>query len=886
MAAADVFSADRLPPQSKDAEKGVIGGVLRDNQVLNDIQTIIRTENFYFDAHQKIYQAVVDTYSEGKPVDLVILFEILKARKQLEDVGGAAYLMELWESAPTAANTEYYARIVRDKAVVRNLIHVNTELLRDAYDGVMSADELLGSAERKVLEIAEKGTTGEVASLEKTLQVALTRIDERMGREHRDVSGIPTGFVDLDNITAGLQNNELVIIAARPSVGKTAFALNLVRHVIVEEKLPVFFVSLEQSRIEIAERLLCCQAKVDGQKLRKGHLSSEDMDKILRANDALTGNARDGKVKLFIDDTPSQGMLRIAANARRLKLRHGIRLIVIDYLQLIDPESRRDPRQEQVAQISRRLKFLARELQLPVIALAQVNRGSEDRQDHKPRLSDLRESGCLTGDTLIPLADTGERVPIRALAGRSGFPVWALNETTFRIEPATVSSAFSTGRKPVFRLTTRLGRTIRATANHPFRAFGGWKRLDELATGERIAMPRRTACPTQPGTMSGDALGLLGQLIGDGCTLPRHAIQYTTNELDLAEVVRDAATAAFGTRVAPRIQRERQWYQVYLSATANLTHGVRNPVAEWLDDLGVFGLRSHEKRVPAEVFRQPAEAVARFLRHLWATDGCIKAPAGATRHPAIYYATSSERLARDVQELLARFEINAVVSRRGQGGKGRDQHPVMVMGHDDILRFADRISALGARKSAALLECRNWLDGRPANTNRDVIPRSVWETHVKPAMVRNGVPMRAMQAALGMRFCGTALYKTNVSRTRLGRVAEAVGGDDALTALATSDVYWDEVVSVIPDGDEEVFDLTVPGPHNFVADGFVVHNSIEQDADTCMILHRPGKFDGGQEDNILEIIIAKQRNGPTGEISLHYMKQFMRYENRALDGPL
>ena len=398
MAAADVFSADRLPPQSKDAEKGVIGGVLRDNQVLNDILTIIRPDNFYFDAHQKIFQAIIDVYNEGKPVDLLILFEILKQRKQLDDVGGASYLAELWEAAPTAANTEYYARIVRDKAVVRNLIHVNTELLRDAYDGVMSADELLGSAERKVLEIAEKGTTGEVASLEKTLQVALTRIDERMGKEHRDVSGIATGFVDLDNITAGLQNNELVIIAARPSVGKTAFALNLVRHVIVEEKLPVFFVSLEQSRIEIAERLLCCQAKVDGQKLRKGHLSSEDMDKILRANDALTGNARDGKVKLFIDDTPSQGMLRIAANARRLKLRHDVRLIVIDYLQLIDPESRRDPRQEQVAQISRRLKFLARELQLPVIALAQVNRGSEDRQDHKPRLSDLRESGSIEQD--------------------------------------------------------------------------------------------------------------------------------------------------------------------------------------------------------------------------------------------------------------------------------------------------------------------------------------------------------------------------------------------------------------------------------------------------------------------------------------------------------
>ncbi len=398
MSAADVFPADRLPPQSKDAEKGVIGGVLRDNQVLNDIMNVIRTDNFYFDAHQKIFQAVIDVYNDGKPVDLVILFEILKSRKQLEDVGGAAYLMELWEAAPTAANTEYYARIVRDKAVVRNLIHVSNELIRDAYDGAMSADEMLGTAERKVLDIAEKGTTGVTHTLADSLKVALDRMDERMGKEHKDVSGIPTGYVDLDNMLAGLQNNELIIIAARPSVGKTAFALNVVRHVIVEEKLPVFFVSLEQSRIELAERLLCCQAKVDGQRLRKGHLGSEEIDKLLRANDQLNGNAATGKVKLFIDDSPAQGMLRIAANARRLKLRHDIRLIVIDYLQLIDPENRRDPRQEQVAQISRRLKFLARELQIPVIALAQVNRASEDRQDHKPRLSDLRESGSIEQD--------------------------------------------------------------------------------------------------------------------------------------------------------------------------------------------------------------------------------------------------------------------------------------------------------------------------------------------------------------------------------------------------------------------------------------------------------------------------------------------------------
>lgn len=389
---------DRLPPQSREAEKSVIGSVLRDNQALNEIQNIIRVDNFYFDAHQKIFQAITDLSNEGKPFDLVILHELLKQRKQLDDVGGVAYLAELWDAAPTAANAEYYARIVREKAIIRNLIHASTELLRDAYDGVTSADELLGLAERKVLEIAERGTTGETHTLEDTLKDAFTRIDDRAGKQLSDVSGIPTGFADLDNLTAGLQNNELIIVAARPSVGKTGFALNVVRHCVVEERLPIFFVSLEMARIEIAERLLACQSRVDSFKIRKGNLNADDIQKLMMAGDQLKGNSRDGYVKLFIDDTPSQTMLRIAANSRRLKLRHGLRMVVIDYLQLIEPENRRDPRQEQVAQISRRLKFLARELQIPVIALAQVNRASEDRQDHKPRLSDLRESGSIEQD--------------------------------------------------------------------------------------------------------------------------------------------------------------------------------------------------------------------------------------------------------------------------------------------------------------------------------------------------------------------------------------------------------------------------------------------------------------------------------------------------------
>jgi replicative DNA helicase len=389
----DSFSSDRLPPQNLEAERGLLGSMLRDNGIIGDVFQIVQhSDVFAFFAHQIIFDAIKEIYQQGKPIDLIILADYLNSKGQLEEVGRPSYLVELWNTAPTAANAEYYARIVREKSISRGLIHASTEILRDAYDQVMPADELLGAAERKILEIAEKGVTGTTSTLQAALTEAYHRMDARKKGGYSEVSGLPTGFVDLDHLTAGFQNSELVIIAARPSVGKTAFSLNVVRHIVVEERRPAFFVSLEQAKIELAERMLVAQARVDSHKLRKGALNSQEMEKLLEAGDILH------QAPLFIDDSPSQSMLRIAANARRLKLRHGIRIVVIDYLQLIEPENRRDPRQEQVAQISRRLKFLARELNIPVIALAQVNRASEDRQDHRPRLADLRESGSIEQD--------------------------------------------------------------------------------------------------------------------------------------------------------------------------------------------------------------------------------------------------------------------------------------------------------------------------------------------------------------------------------------------------------------------------------------------------------------------------------------------------------
>jgi replicative DNA helicase len=389
----------RLLPQSLDSERSVLGSMFRSNDVIGDVVQILNVDNFYSDAHQKIYKAMIVLYEAGKPVDLVVLTEALKQANQIDDVGGYGALAELWDAAPTAANAVHYAHIVRDRSIVRSLINVGNEILRDAYDQVGPADELLHQATGKMLDVAERGVTGRVYGMDKMLEETFDRIDQRQTRGGSSISGISSGYPDLDEVTAGFQNSEMIIIAARPSVGKTAFALNLIRNIAVDEKSTVLFCSLEQSRVEIVERLLCSHARVDAQKLRKGLMNAEDMERLIAASGVMRN------AKIFIDDSPGQGMLRIAANARRLKLRNDLKMVVIDYLQLIEPENRRDPRQEQVAQISRRLKGLARERSIPVIALAQVNRSSEDRQDHKPRLSDLRESGSIEqdADTVILL---------------------------------------------------------------------------------------------------------------------------------------------------------------------------------------------------------------------------------------------------------------------------------------------------------------------------------------------------------------------------------------------------------------------------------------------------------------------------------------------------
>jgi replicative DNA helicase len=371
-------------------------------------------------------------------------------------------------------------------------------------------------------------------------------------------------------------------------------------------------------------------------------------------------------------------------------------------------------------------------------------------------------------------------------------------------------------------------------------------------------------------------LGLLGHLIGDGCTLPTHAIQYTTNDPILAETVVGLANEVFGDSIRPRINPERSWFQVYLPPTRHLTHGVRNPVRVWLEELGAFGLRSHEKYVPQRVFSQSALGIATFLRHLWATDGCVRL--NEDHYAAVYYASSSQRLAFDVQSLLLRVGITATLSRHSQGSKGRDQFHVHISGRDEILRFLEIVGVIGREKLHHKMLVLEYLSNRDAKTNRDVIPSAAWQVAAVPAMKAIGMTQRELHAGLGMSYMGSGLYHQNLSRERALRLSAVVKSDE-LELLATSDVYWDAIRSVEPDGEDDVFDLTVEDFHNFVAANVVAHNSIEQDSDVVVFLFRPEYYKSEERPGIAEIIIAKHRNGPTGTIELKFRRDHTRFYN-------
>ena len=1203
-------SFDRTPPHDVAAEQCVLGGMLLSKDAISDVMETIRPDDHYRPAHQIIHEAVLELYGRGEPADPVTVSDLLNKRGELTRVGGPSYLHTLIASVPTAANAGYYARIVRERAILRRLVEVGTRIVQLGYSGDGEADELVDRAQAEVYGVTERRVSEDYLPLSDIMPGALDEI-EAIGSHGGKMTGVPTGFADLDSLTNGLHPGQMVVIAARPAIGKalaldtplatpdgwttmgkvrvgdhligadghpvavvaatevmqdrpcyevefsdgevivadaehqwatwdlrtrksydhhceagapsypddwpswtssrvsrhryspgeraqmrslraagmssaqvgailgrtataieqqwsrpadvkgglhaiprttqeiastlrvrgernhaipaarplllpeadlafepyvlgyllgdgdtagtgrvachpgdrswlleefealgydvaayadpghfyvkgirglwralgqaegkhvpgsylrsspsqrlalvqgmidsdggvnnhgcycftntskrliedfaelvtslgcvarvrhraprmragrpsreswevivpaslplsrlprkalaarhdwgreqagryivdarpvpsvpvrcvqvaspdhlylagrsmipthnSTLALDLARSAAIKHDLPTVIFSLEMSRNEITMRLLSAESRVSLHSMRTGQMGEEDWATLARRMSEVVD------APLYIDDSPNMSMMEIRAKCRRLKQRQGLKLVIIDYLQLMSSPKRVENRQQEVSEMSRSLKLLAKEIDVPVIALSQLNRGPEQRNDKKPLLSDLRESGCLTADTRILRADTGAEVTLGELvsSGERDVAVWSLDER-LRLIPRTMTHAFPSGVREVFRVRLRSGREVQATASHPFLTYDGWHSLGELAVGSRIAVPRHTPGPIDLRSMpESDVIALARRLSHDPAGAP----------------------------------------------------------------------------LPAALFSAPRSQVGLFLRHLWGAGGCISWDVDG--ESCVYYVSPNRRLVDDLARLLLRFNVMTRIAQV-RSGRTRRCYRLIVESLEDQFRFLDGIEIPGAGGRMAELARKRLREARDA-ARTGPVPDAVWD-RLRGAM--EGGPARLRDTALADRAFGDrasdygsegrgssrGALKYAPSRERLARVATVL--DDAdLEMVATNDVFWDEIASVDSIGEQTVYDATVPGTHNFVANGISLHNSIEQDSDVVILLHREDAYEresprAGEAD----LIVAKHRNGPTATVTVAFQGHYSRFVDMA-----
>lgn len=493
--------AGRVPPHNLDAEASLLGAMLLSTDAIASALETVSVDDFYKPAHAHVFDAIVTLHARGEPADPITVAEELKRAGLLDSVGGPGALAELEALTPATSNAAHYARIIEERALMRKLIGVGHEVSQLGYDVPDDVTKAVDHAESLVFQVAQRRVTDTLLPIGDLMEAGLDRLEHLYERGDA-ITGTPTGYHELDQLLAGLQPSSLVIVGARPATGKTSLALGMVANAALKARKPVLLFSLEMSHTELTQRLICSEGGIDSRRIRTGQLSDEDWKRISRAVSLLAESS------IWIDDNPNLTVMELRAKARRLKSQVGdLGMIVIDYLQLMTGRSNAESRQVEVSEISRGLKILARELECPVVALSQLSRQLEARQDKRPTLADLRESGCLTADTRIARADTGEEVTLGELLeqGARDIPVWTLDER-MQLVPGRMTHVFPSGTKRVYELRLASGRSVKASANHPFLEFGGWTPVEQLGIGDRIAVATRIPAPRcEPALVGGSS---------------------------------------------------------------------------------------------------------------------------------------------------------------------------------------------------------------------------------------------------------------------------------------------------------------------------------------------------------------------------------------------
>lgn len=851
--------SERLPPQNIEAEKSVLGASMLDKDALIKIADQLTPTDFYVEKNRLIYEAMLDLYEKREPIDILSLSNRLASKELLKELGGQSYLASLLGGVPSAANILHYAKIVREKATLRRLIQAGQRIVEMGYIEEQDLEKLLDKAEQNLFAVSQKYLKQNFVPIQTILTEAFDRIDELHKQKGR-LRGLPTGFTDLDNILAGFQNSDLIVLAARPSMGKTSLALDIVRQVATQTKVPVGIFSLEMSKEQLVDRLLCAEANVDLWKMRTGKIKEDEFPKIGEAMGVLA------EAPIFLDDSATSNIMEMRTKARRLQIEHKVGLLVIDYLQLMEGRNTEN-RVQEVSEISRNLKAIARELNIPVLALSQLSRAVESRSPAIPQLSDLRESGCLAPDTLIMRGDNHQMITIQQLAQTQDLPPIMTMDHNFKLKLSKIKNVFPSGKKVIYEIITATGRKIQASANHPFLKLDGWKRLDSLKKGDRIAVNRFVCANKNAINLSSKKIILLAHLIGDSCYLSRQPLHYTNNDPACLQIVTKSAQAF---SVKPRLVKQETWYHLYLP---NVNPKRKNPILKWFKELGIYNQRAGQKIIPALIFELPNAKIKLFIQHLWATDGCIS---GEKNNWSIFYASKSRTLITQLQHLLLRFEITSRI--RATRKKGYDDGYILdISGRDDQIKFLKKIGVFG-RKNKIAKKAIKFLSIAASNTNRDTIPKEIWP-YIEKLRQQKGWTTREFHQKMRWAYSGTSRHKNNLSRPQLEKINHLLK-DSYLQNLADSDIYWDQIIKIEKIGPSMVYDLEMPTTHNFIANDFIVHNSIEQDADVVMFIYREVMYRRETERaNIADIFIKKHRNGPTGQIELYFNENQASFRN-------
>ena len=850
-----MVSPNSLPPQNIEAEESILGGILLDPEAMGRVVDLMVADAFYVKAHRDIYEAALKLHAQGKPTDLMTVTNSLQDYHLLEKVGGMGKLAQLVDRTVSAVNIDRYAALVMDKYLRRQLISAGHEIIELGYDTTQELDVVFDECEKKIFRLTQKRPQEGLISISETLVHTFNELEKL--HQKTASPGLETDFYDLDAITGGLQRSDLIILAGRPSMGKTAFGLNIASNIAKKHNLLVAIFSLEMSKEQLALRFLASEAGIDSNRLRTGHFSQNELEPLSMALGSLSS------LPIFIDDASNISVMQMRSQVRRLQSEQKgkIGLVLIDYLQLMEGAS--DNRVQEISKMTRSLKGLAREINAPVIALSQLSRGVESRTNKRPMMSDLRE--CVTGDTLVSLAD-GRRLPIKDLVGQQPDVVTMDEKGKIGTTPSDV--IWEVGKKSVYRLITATGKKIRATDGHRFFTLNGWMELKDLKKGDRLAAPRLLPEPKSPTVWNELDIALLGQLIGDGSYIKGSPLRYTTASEENSEIVTIAAQQLGST--VKRYKGKGNWHQLLISGNGNRWHP--KGVNKWLRGLGIFGQRSATKRIPSQAFLMSNKQVSLLLQHLWATDGCISIRNGRGGD-SIFFATISEGLAYDVSTLLLRLGILSTVRLT------KDCFNVIVQGTLEQLKFLERVGGFGPR-AKKVDELKEKIENIIPNPNQDTIPLTIFEI-VKSEMKEQEISHREMAKLRGTAYGGSAHYKHSPSRSTLENYASILN-NQYLMELATSDIFWDTVVSVEYDCDEVVYDLTVPKTSSWIANGIVSHNSgsIEQDADLIMMIYRDEYYNPDSPDRgIAELLITKHRNGPTGVIKLLFKPEFTQFLN-------